>query len=802
MESNTMNPSHRTTLSALMLTAFLLFAPHAVAESMSADAFRTALNTVASYAITEGEPQFTEELEALDAAIAASHGDAALRESYAEDLAAFLAHEDTGTDAKWWAARHLYRIAGREQVETIAPLLLDPGTSDIAVYALQTIPGEEATEALLEALKATSGETRIGIINALATRGDAAALPVLKPLAQILTVAGATLYSDLEHAEVNAALHAIAKIDSDEAEAALRSRLEEIRQDPRLSDAPHHYFLSYMHAYFVQLAARYDQDSLAEFVFALVPLNQLSPPEHIRVGTTLAMIRQAVRAEHHPQEMIEHPDTPRDVKLTYLWELEDPDILAKLAEYAHEMPRNFQAVALEVLAEWGDGRAAPAAAELLGSTDEEVSIAALNALGRVGNAEHIPVLLTYASGPSGAQTRAATQALTRLRGEAIDDALMAQVGRGASSLRIASIRALVARQSVAAMDTFWEATTAEPSPVRTAAFEALEAMGGPDTAIRIAAGFREMRHEETRDAALKSVVTLAHRTGTQAEVARALVENIEEDEDANVLSVLEALGRLDDPAALPHLMDAVRSENSTVQLTAIRALFDWPSADPLDPLLDYAAEEDEGLQKALALRAAASMVNKLPGEDEQLAAYRRLLAFELPAQEMRRILSGLSRLESHDALALAETYLEDEELGNDAAFAVAGIWTNILSPSASHNADTAASAMDGNENTRWTTGELQHPDQWYQLSPTRPVTVRALELNAGASAGDYPRGYAVRVSEDGEEWSEPIASGTGSEALTRIEFEPVTTSFLRIELTATADENFWSIHTLEVEIDE
>ena len=36
-----------------------------------------------------------------------------------------------------------------------------------------------------------------------------------------------------------------------------------------------------------------------------------------------------------------------------------------------------------------------------------------------------------------------------------------------------------------------------------------------------------------------------------------------------------------------------------------------------------------------------------------------------------------------------------------------------------------------------------------------------IALDSLASKDDYPRGYEVRVSDDGEKWSEPIVTGKG-----------------------------------------
>ncbi len=118
---------------------------------------------------------------------------------------------------------------------------------------------------------------------------------------------------------------------------------------------------------------------------------------------------------------------------------------------------------------------------------------------------------------------------------------------------------------------------------------------------------------------------------------------------------------------------------------------------------------------------------------------------------------------------------------------------------ASHAADTCARAIDAETGTRWTTGAVQQPGQWFQLDFGAPLAVRELQLSARGSDGDYPRGYAVRSSTDGEHWSEPLSTGAAEGPLLRLVFAtPCSTRWLRIEQTGKHGGLWWSIHDLQV----
>jgi mono/diheme cytochrome c family protein/glucose/arabinose dehydrogenase len=119
-------------------------------------------------------------------------------------------------------------------------------------------------------------------------------------------------------------------------------------------------------------------------------------------------------------------------------------------------------------------------------------------------------------------------------------------------------------------------------------------------------------------------------------------------------------------------------------------------------------------------------------------------------------------------------------------------------PSASHNGGNAKEAIDGKVSTRYDTSTSQIPGMWYQIELPAATKVAGLELDAAGSTLDFPRGYEVRLSQDGQTWSEPVASGKGDGCWTEIHFRPTDARFVRIVQTGKVDGLFWSIHELRV----
>ncbi len=118
--------------------------------------------------------------------------------------------------------------------------------------------------------------------------------------------------------------------------------------------------------------------------------------------------------------------------------------------------------------------------------------------------------------------------------------------------------------------------------------------------------------------------------------------------------------------------------------------------------------------------------------------------------------------------------------------------------SASENSSGAIHAIDGKLETRFDTGKEQVPGMWFQIELSEETVLSGLLLDAFSSKRDYPRKFKVNISADGNNWSEPIATGTGNARTTEITFTPVKTKFIRITQTGSVKGLFWSIHELQI----
>jgi len=120
---------------------------------------------------------------------------------------------------------------------------------------------------------------------------------------------------------------------------------------------------------------------------------------------------------------------------------------------------------------------------------------------------------------------------------------------------------------------------------------------------------------------------------------------------------------------------------------------------------------------------------------------------------------------------------------------------------ASHNVQDLANAIDGSLATRWATNTTQYNGQWLSIDFGVPQTFNRIDLNTETSSDDYPRGYLVFVSDDGNDWGSPVALSEGESGESEIQFNEVTSRFVKIVQTGLSDDKWWSVYELNVSLE-
>jgi HEAT repeat protein len=114
----------------------------------------------------------------IERAVMEVHGNETARAALEKRLVAYLGSSYSSL-TRSFVCRQLVLIGSVASVPAVSPLVLDEELSVHARNALERIPGPESEKALRDALGQAKGRTRIGVINSVAARRDAASTPVL-----------------------------------------------------------------------------------------------------------------------------------------------------------------------------------------------------------------------------------------------------------------------------------------------------------------------------------------------------------------------------------------------------------------------------------------------------------------------------------------------------------------------------------------------------------------------------------------------------------------------------------------------
>ncbi|UCC98441.1 MAG: HEAT repeat domain-containing protein [Phycisphaerales bacterium] len=346
---------------------------------------------------------------------------------------------------------------------------------------------------------------------------------------------------------------------------------------------------------------------------------------------------------------------------------------------ARELPNLSGAGQVQLLSALGDRAdvaALPAVVAAAESQNPSVRIAALRALGQLGDASSVDLLARAAAAGSGNEQKAARASLYRLRGAQVDQVIVAAIPEAKAETKVELIRSVGQRNIRAGVGALLKTARDADRTVRTESLRTLKIVAGPENLPVLVELLMSAQSSSDRNEAQKTVVAVAHKIEDrtrQAASVLAVLPSVKQNERRCLL--LGILGKIGDSTALPVLTAALKEADPQVQVTAIRALAEWPTPEPLGNLLKVAQNSGDKVHRILALRGFVRLLglkNERPAE-ETAAMYKKAMILAPDVGEKRRVLSGLANTRSLAALQMAADYLEDQTLCEEAGFAAVKI---------------------------------------------------------------------------------------------------------------------------------
>ena len=587
--------------------------------------------------------------------------DEARRREAAKSLAGVLT-SDASFDAKQFVCRQLVLIGGDDEIPALIGLLKDESLAHYAALALARISGTAANENLRRELPQSTGKARLEIIGVLGERRDANAIDLL----------AAFLKSD-DQSLMSASANALGKIGNTRGAALLRAAYQN-------ANGPHRLVLGRALLECADaLRAAGDADSAVaiyetlhgDTTLPMVSAGALRGIALVRGEKSLPFLLEALGRDNTPQQK---------TAAALSREIKGEGITKRLCEKLPQLTPDGQLLLVSALGARGDSAAAPAVATLLGSEDAAVRIAAADAIGSIGDASTVPMLLNIATGNAKEQRDAARASLTRLSGQTVDAKLLTLLDKASAPQKVEIIGALQSRRVMAAIPRLLpEANSVQPE-VRRATLLLLRDMAEPSATTALL-DLLPVTAPEQRGALLDTIAEIARRGTDDAQrTAPILAKLTANKKPSDKVELLALLGRVGGNNALETLRKSTQDTVPDIRLAALRALSAWPTDEPLNDLLRVAKNAPDEKSRLIALRGFVRLagLSETRSPAATLELYRQASALDQSADGTKALIAGLSKLKSVESLDYASSFLKNETVRAEAELAVVEIARGTL----------------------------------------------------------------------------------------------------------------------------
>jgi type 1 glutamine amidotransferase/HEAT repeat protein len=608
---------------------------------VSAADFDAALAAVMGYRFGDSRVS----LARLERLVQAVSKEPATRKECALKLARVLGSDAT-TEAQQFACWQLSLIGSAAEVPALANRIADTNLSPFARQALERIPGDESLRALQAALAGTSGLIRIGVINSLAVRRSEGSVGEI-----------ARLIDGTDTGTAGAAIRALGEIGGLRAVDSLLATQAGL---PASLQAP---WAEALLRCAEQFLAADNRQAAAPLLERLVSAGQ---PAYLRLTAfPLYVSSLGERGAGLVIEALTGQDQALQAAATRALRTTSSAALVQAAAgRLDRLAPELQAPVIALLGERGEAVALPAVARAAASKDASVKRAAWAALGLLGDASTVPLLVSQLDGADNEEVKLLCDSMIRLRGGGVDETMVAELKKSQPAAQRSLARVLTARGQKAAIAGLIAVASSPDAQVRREAIAGLEKIGD----VSACGPLLQLLDTPGETGPIESALAAICRREGTVDAVVAVLANAGTTKRTVLLGVLGAVGG---DRALETVRAAVKAEDTDTRTAAVRALADWPDAAPLEDLVASATTTQDAKVKALALRGVARLAPQAKNRSpEQLVdLLGRALAVAAPG-EQKALLGALGEVPSVPTLNAAVAQLQNPGLADEAGMAV------------------------------------------------------------------------------------------------------------------------------------
>jgi HEAT repeat protein len=555
---------------------------------------------------------------------------------------------DAAPQDKAVACKGLAVDGSSEAVPELAKLLADKELASWARIALEAIPGPAPDEALRNALDSLEGRLLVGTINSIGVRRDAGAAEKL--IARL---------EDKDAEVASASAVALGHIGNASAAKSLKSRLA----------APNALVRSAVAEGCVLCAERFlseGKSAEAKEIYDAVRKAEV-PKQRVLEATRGAILSRKNEGIALLLEQFRSPDKALfQLSLGIMREFPGNRIDQALASELDRAAPDRAALLVTAMADRKDTVILPAVLKAASAGPKDVRLAAIEALGRVGDASCVTPLFEIARGSDADVVEKAKAALADLPGESIDKNIVGRLVQAQDDADALLIEVAGARRIRDAMPALLRSLQRSDKQVRSATLTSLGAIVDLKALPVLIRQVAKPTHAEDSEVAQQALKTACIRMPEREQCAVLVADAIEDSPASTKAVLLQILGAMGGTKSLETIGAAAGSSDANLQDVASRLLGEWMTADAAPVLLELAKTGPAKFQ-VRSLRGYIRIARQFVLPEDQRAAMCKN-AFEAARQpaEQKLVLEVLKRYPNVENLKLAVQAAEVPELKEDA----------------------------------------------------------------------------------------------------------------------------------------
>jgi len=541
-------------------------------------------------------------------------------------------------------------------VADLAKLLPNEQLSSWARIALEAIPGEAADQALRDATNSLEGRLLVGMINSIGVRRDAKSVSLLKLRLQ-----------DKDTDVAAAAAVALGRIGgSDTVESLLQA----------LNVGPVKVRSAAAEGCVLCAEQSLTQGNLAVAIKIYDEVRNADvPKQRVLEATRGAILARGPEGIPLLLEQFRSSDKRMfQLALGTAREFPGGEVDKALASEISTATPKRAALIIHAMSDRPETVVLSAVLNAAGKGPKQVRIAAIVALGRVGDISCLSALLKIAQDVDQDLADVAKTTLGELPGQEVDAKIVALLPTAKGKIYPLLLET-VGKRRIDARDTILKALDHSDQVVRSAALTALGETVSLEKLSVLVTQVVAPKYAEDASAAQKALKAASIRMPDREACAAELASAIEEASSVEIKgTLLNILGEMGGAKALATIGAAAKSSDDKLQDVSSQLLGKWMTADAAPVLLDLAKTVPEEKYQVRALRGYIRIARqfRLPGPQRAEMCRKAFEAAQRPA-EQKMVLQVLERYPSGKNLQLAAEALQVPELKEEANLALVSI---------------------------------------------------------------------------------------------------------------------------------